>query len=449
MSGREALSMRRSVVIALVLFLLVVVLFGGPSLLTSPSTSEITPEQEDNPELVYLEDSESGFWEYMNVQESFEERSPINIIVRGDHETIVQVMQDETDSEWTETDEVHEDADPETFAVDATDETVEREDSETLLPTETEWAAATGTTRYAYLNAGDGSEGEWVTETLQLDDGDYYGARYHIRLYETPNESDEWTVMQGHTEHFDWFTLRHRVDGVEAAQSSIEADFMGLPQTDEREDVSRIYLGNDDPSDSDGWATHVDLTMIALSSVFLSVIATAGASVRVEQTLRQHLTRTDWRRLQDARARITTRHLLLFGTIVGLLLGVRFGGIALERHVSILSMHAIAAALYPIIALGIPVATYVIASSMERRIDSAVTATLALSIGIWLDYGYLGVAVLPIDVVIQRMLVTLSLGLIAGGAAERATRDSRWNELLLVGTAGWCLALLGTLLGYL
>ena len=112
-------------------------------------------------------------------------------------------------------------------------------------------------------------------------------------------------------------------------------------------------------------------------------------------------------------------------------------------------MHAVAGALYPVIALGIPATTYAIASGMERRIDSAVTATLALSIAIWLDYGYLGVAVLPVEVIVQRMLVALSLGLIAGGAAKRATRDSRWNELLLVGTAGWCLVLVGTLLGYL
>lgn len=440
--------MRRSVVVAVCLLFLVVVLFGGPSLLTAPSTSDIAPDQEETPELIYLEGSESGFWEFMNAQESFEERSPINVIVRGDHETVVQVMKDETASEWTETDEVHEDAGPETFSI-GDDEVVETGDSETFLATETEWAAATGTTRYAYLDAGDGSGGEWVTETLQLDDGDYYGTRYHIRLYETPNSADEWTVMQGHTEHFDWFTLRHRVDGVEAAQSYIERDFMALPQTDEREDISRIYLGNDGPSDSDGWATYVDLTMIALSSVFLSIVASAGVGVRLKQSFYQRLSHTDRRRLQDVRERITSRHLLLFSTIVCLLLGVRFAGILLERHVSILSMHAVAGALYPVIALGIPATTYAIASGMERRIDSAVTATLALSIAIWLDYGYLGVAVLPVEVIVQRMLVALSLGLIAGGAAKRATRDSRWNELLLVGTAGWCLVLVGTLLGYL
>ncbi len=112
------------------------------------------------------------------------------------------------------------------------------------------------------------------------------------------------------------------------------------------------------------------------------------------------------------------------------------------------SVHAIAALLYPLIALGLPIATYAIAGGLERRLDAALAASASLAVAIWLDYG-LGVDVLPIDVVFQRALVVVALGLIAGGAAKRATRDSRINDMVVVGVAMWTLVLVGTLLGYL
>lgn len=51
--------------------------------------------------------------------------------------------------------------------------------------------------------------------------------------------------------------------------------------------------------------------------------------------------------------------------------------------------------------------------------------------------------------VLQRVVIVMTLGLIAGGAAKRATRELRWNELVLVGTVLWVLVLAGTLLGYI
>ena len=72
-----------------------------------------------------------------------------------------------------------------------------------------------------------------------------------------------------------------------------------------------------------------------------------------------------------------------------------------------------------------------------------------LAVAIWLDYALLGVDVLPIDVVVQRMLVVVALGLIAGGATVRATRTGWRNDVLLVGVVTWVLVLAGTLFGYL
>ena len=60
----------------------------------------------------------------------------------------------------------------------------------------------------------------------------------------------------------------------------------------------------------------------------------------------------------------------------------------------------------------------------------------------------LGVDTLPLEVVVQRMLVVVALGLLAGGAAKRAARPSRVNDMLLVGIAMWILVLVGTLSGH-
>ncbi|WP_207591091.1 hypothetical protein [Halomontanus rarus] len=466
--------MRRSLVIGAVLLTLALLFVGGPSLFTSPSTSDVAPSEEPEPEFVSFEDSDSGFWPYLNARESFEERSPINLVVRGNSEDIVRVMMDASESDWNETDQDHFDSetltnqvqpgvDPnnesvnenETDSANETEAASDENSSIEFLPTEIPWAQTTGATRYAHVDPGNGNESHWTTETLQIHDGDYYGQRYHIRLYESPNPEDEWVAMQAHTEHFDWFTLRHRVDGVEAAQSRAEADFMNHPQVDQTDDVRRIYLDNAGPSDANGWATIVELTetgsrtAVIVTPLFVGLAAGRGTLDRTRSAIESHLTHADRRRLETAVGRLEAGHLILAATVLALFLGVRLTGVALERTVDSLTMHAIAAILYPVIAVGIPIATYAIASGLERRLDAAVVASLSLAGAIWLDYGLLGVDSLPIDVVVQRILIVVALGLIAGGAARRATRESRLNGMVGVGVALWVLVLVGTLFGYL
>ncbi|WP_255170424.1 hypothetical protein [Natrononativus amylolyticus] len=440
--------MRRSIVIAVVVIAIAFLFVGGPSLLTSPSASDVAPEEEEQatPEVVSFEDSESGFWAYLNARESHEKRSPINVIVRGDTDDVVRLMTEEGDGDWEALDEDEEDAEPGTYSFLA---------DEGHHATGTEWGEAAGTTRYAWIDPGDGNgDPYWATETLQLDNGDYYGERSHIRLYESPNPDDQWVAMQGHTEHFDWFTLRHRVDGVEAAQLEIESEFMALPQTDNQSDIQRINIGNSGPSDSDGWATLVDLLGMIVAPAVAGLALTASASVGKQRSRTDEtediaqLTEVDRARLQAAYDRLEARHLVLAATILTLFLGVRLAGVALERNAPFLTMHVIAALLYPVIALGIPIATYAVASGLERRLDAAIVASLSLAVAIWVDYGLLGVDSLPVDVVLQRILVVAALGLIAGGAARRATRDSRLNDMLIAGVGMWALVLVGTLFGY-
>ncbi|ADB59377.1 hypothetical protein Htur_0479 [Haloterrigena turkmenica DSM 5511] len=494
--------MRRSLVIALALFVLALLFVGGPSLLFSPSTESVSPnETEVSPKMTELEDSDSRFWRYLSPEERFKQRSPINVIVRGDVDDIERVLTEASDGDWTEINETEAEAGPETYTLtgdgNRSDDLEDNEtagneptvnestinestvdappandtDNDSAAANESsgpvpnlEWGDADGGTRYAYLDPGPNESGYWTTETHQLEDGDYYGQRYHIRLYESPNEDDQWVIMQTHSEHFDWFTLRHRVHGSQDAQTKVENDFMKHPRVDVEEDVHRMYLNNRNSSDADGWATVVDLTGMILLPGAVGLVARRRSRVlradtgsqidserisdRAPSAIDDHLTDVDRRRIAAAYARIEIGHLLLVGTIVGLYFAVRFGGLALEHRAGFLTPHQIAGLLYPVLAVGIPTATYLVAGMLTRRLDAALVAAGSLAAAIWLDYGYLGVDSLPVDVVLQRMLVVVALGLIAGGAAKRATRESRFNDMLVAGVALWVLVLSGTLLGY-
>ncbi|NUB90606.1 hypothetical protein HTZ84_14870 [Haloterrigena sp. SYSU A558-1] len=484
--------MRRSLVIALALFVLALLFVGGPSLLFSPSTESVSPnETEVSPKMTELEDSESRFWRYLSPEERFKQRSPINVIVRGDVDDVERVLTEASDGDWAEINESEVEAGPETYTLtgggnrsddpednetagneptvdeppanDTPNDSEAANDSSGPVPN-LEWGEADGGTRYAYLDPGPDEPGYWTTETRQLEDGDYYGQRYHIRLYESPNEDDQWVIMQTHSEHFDWFTLRHRVHGSQDAQTKVENDFMKHPRVDVEEDVRRVYLNNRNSSDADGWATVVDLTGMILLPGAVGLVARrrdrllradTGSQTdperiadRAPSAIDDHLTDVDRRRIAAAYDRIEVGHLLLVGTIVGLYFAVRFGGLGLERHTDFLTPHQIAGLLYPVLAVGIPTATYLVAGTLTRRLDAALVAAGSLAAAIWLDYGYLGVDSLPVDVVLQRMLVVVALGLIAGGAAKRATRESRFNDMLVAGVALWVLVLSGTLLGY-
>lgn len=489
--------MRRSLVIAVALLVLAVFFVGGPSLLFSPSTDGVAPDEtEVSPRMTTLEDSESSFWRYLSPTERFQQRSPINVIVRGDSDDVERVLTEASDGDWSELNESEGEgeAGPETYALtgdgnnssneteaapndspqndtlSGTDENTSSNEPEnssnetrSRIP-DLQWGEADGGTRYAYVDPGENESGYWTTETHQLQDGTYYGQRYHIRLYESPNEDDQWVAMQTHSEHFDWFTLQHRVHGSQAAQTKVENDFMSHPRVDVEEDVRRIYLDNRNSADADGWATVVDVTAMLLLPAGVGFaarrrIGTARTdadsrtdpehvSSHAPAAIDDHLTDVDRRRIAAAYDRIEIGHLALICTIFALFLGVRMGGIVLERRAGFLSPHQIAALLYPVIAVVIPVATYLIAGTLTRRLDAALVAAGSLAIAIWVDYGMLNVDSLPVDVILQRMLVVVALGLIAGGAAKRAIRESRFNDMLIAGVAMWILVLIGTLLGY-
>lgn len=417
--------MRRPVLVAAVVAGLALAFTGAVLLLAAPTLGPGPTETTSGTEMFRFDGHESGVWPYLSPQPTFREHSPINVLVRGTMSEVVQALKERSETQWNET----------RIETDAAEGTYSAQEVN-FTGTSLRWGETRGAARYGYVH--DGEEGRWVQQSTQLHDGTYFGARNHIRLYASPHPQEDWVAMQVHSEHFDWFTLRHAVDGVQGAQRHLEADFMGAPFV---EDVWRTFLGNDGASDADGWATVVELAVVP---------AFMGTTVPLVSRLwSERLTSVDRRRVRALTRRITPGHAVLAGVIVGLFLGVRVAGVLLELYAPMLTVHTIAALLYPVIAVGLPLGTYVVAHTLERRLDAAVTASLALSAAILIDYAVIGVDVLPIDLVIHRASTVLALGLIAGGAARRASRDRRLNGILVGGLMMWIGLLAATLLGWI
>jgi hypothetical protein len=448
--------------ILVVAFLLV----GIPSLLTWVSSVNDAPERPE-PEVYYPENSESGIWPYLSKKRQPSQHSPINVIVRGDSTQVARLLTDVSTRDWNETGETERDeslVQPDTETYDnrtLLNETISNEsgvneaivnesvvNGSDLIPTRIHWTPTAGAVRYAYIDPGQ-ADAYSTTETLQVDDGDYFGRRFHIRLYQAPNPDDEWVALQAHTEHFDWFTLRHQVDGARAAQARVETDLISASQVDLQEDVSRIYVANSGGTDHHGWATLVDVRTATLAPLLFVLAIGTRVRRRVAEFLDRSVSSTGRARLAEGRCQVPDRYVGLLITVVSLLIGVRLLGIIFERHIDQFSVYAIAATLYPLISVGIPVVTYAWARGIRYRLGSAITASFALSAAMWMDYVLVGVETVSFDLLLQRMLMVVALGLLAAGAARRASRDQRLNDLLVGGVTIWTLTLTATLLGYL
>lgn len=432
--------MRQAAELGLAVALLAVLVIGLPSVLFSP-TLEVggltAADAEPAREIYSPVNADSGMWPYVSPTTEHRRHSAINVIVLGEPETVLPAMKRVTDREWQEVNQTRTDAEPGTYTLTPDDDDV---------ATGFEWGEAVGSTRYAWIDPGPGEEPAWTTETAQLQAGDYYGHRVHIRMYAPQAEAD-WVAMQTHSEHFDWFTLKHRVDGVEAAQHRVEADLRSLPQVDAHHDLRRVWLANDGPSDANGWATVVELASL------LGLPLVLGAGLRARVGSLGDWPRESWQRFRTTRLRIEdwlSPHNLRFGlTIFGLVLGVRLGGVALERYATVLSMHGIAAILYPFLALGLPLATVYFGRNGHSPATSAGVVAAAFAAAVWIDYRLVEVSAIPIDLVFQRMLLVGTLGLLAAGATRSAQRGTARDSLLVAGAGLWIAGLIATLVGLL
>lgn len=357
-----------------------------------PSTGVID-QPEASPHFIEVVDGTS-LWPYTSHSTRFEARTlAINLIVYGEPGALNQYLRERAFVDWNETDEATGDVHP-----------VEGQQNGSL----TAWASASGGTRFTFVSHTGDRGGRWMTESYQLHRGDYFGSRHHIRAYESPVSDEQWVALQAHHEHWDWFRLRHTVDGVRSSQRVVEQEFMDRWFV---ADLSREYVGSDEGPAGYGWVTVIEFEGANVSIVALLV----GIPMLRRVT-------GDAAEPSDYVSPRTFRMALLVAALSGLYLAVRFGAIGFERVLPGRDVRVIAAVFYPVLVVGLPV----IASLLARRLgtqEAFVAATVGFITAVLVDYTYLQVTVLPLDTLVHRLTLAIAIGLIAAGSSwpERLT----------------------------
>jgi hypothetical protein len=86
---------------------------------------------------------------------------------------------------------------------------------------------------------------EKTTKNFCFQDGNFFGKRYHIRIYDGGNDWDdfkEWSIAGVHYEERDWLSLGHKIISWEQAEDFVKNDFDGEPFVDS---IWYANLGND------------------------------------------------------------------------------------------------------------------------------------------------------------------------------------------------------------
>lgn len=399
--------------------LVLIASFGGAVFLAEWPLFGVPTEEPDEPHLVEPSEGETQLWPYTSRERGYEGRTlGINMVFYGDPDDVHTAFTERSALNWTD-EQVHEGgADSNTVSY----ERIEVDPEADELGDVISWDEARGSVRYTYFETDDG--GLWVDESYQLHVGNYLGERRHIRAYEDPN--GEWTAVQVHEEHWDWFRLRHSVTGISNSQRELEREFM-----DDRavETVVRMPFENE-TADSDGWVSGIYLFGAALPFMLLGFAETSRFPSR------------KFRRLFARH-----RHELALGFgLFGLYTAIRWLGIAGEQFLSG-SPKIVAAPLYLALVFGLPSLAYVLGTDGDRT-WAFTLATLGLGAAILVDFAAMGVSVLPLRIVLHRGAVLLAIGLIALGSAIRADRPEHTAPLTL-GIASWILIVLAPLFGYI
>jgi len=120
------------------------------------------------------------------------------------------------------------------------------------------WEDASGWTHYTYIGTTNNGL-NWRQNDYQLQNGSYFGTRYHIRIFDggvDPDWANQWSDASVHKEHWDWSKMDHVVDSFEQAETFVKNDFQG------KGFVGSIWsanLNNQDIGDNDGQATVIEL----------------------------------------------------------------------------------------------------------------------------------------------------------------------------------------------
>ncbi|WP_435317125.1 hypothetical protein [Haloarchaeobius sp. TZWSO28] len=378
----------------LILFAVAIAVLLVGTTLTAPSVSTPDPEPPDR-KLVTLGESETTIWPYVGPKRSFDRRaSSINLVVRADASEVTRRLRS-GETIWNTSEPAF------------TEEN--RSERQVDNGTGVSWSDAYGAKRYVYYETG--TQSVWTAQTSQLHHGDYFGGQYHVRVYDLQQAEGNWTVVQAHAEHWDWFTLTHTVDSLEEARINIEQDFMTAAGPD---DVQRVYYDNGDTYDHDGWTT----------LVYFALLPLVGATAFVPT-------------LERAFDRLWTRHtvwrVVLFLSIPAVVLAVRLGGVTAENLLTV-DPDIVVAAFYPVLVIGTPLAAFAAGSRLEPT-DGFLFGSLGFGMAVVVDYGFIGVSVLPIEVVMHRVGLAVAIGLVAAGA--RRLDDFELEPPLVVGLVTW------------
>ncbi len=476
---------RRLLVLGLVLLSGTYLLAGGLPLPTANPADGDTPNRG---QMVQPLDNGSYLWPYTARDTTTQQRTlATNLVIVGEDERVKRALTEQTNLDWELTEPANESdnetagnatvtpsltaTESPTAANDSNDNPTDVEglDAPTPIPDEKanasenesvpkpvevdesviEWNDAHGSTRYSYIDARPrGGKAGWVDEAYQIHAGDYFGSRYHIRAYTTPET--EYTAIQIHQEYWDWFRMRHTVTDIQRSRNVLESDFLDQPYV---QSVSREYHAIN-RGWNDGWLSEIRLAPGLVALVLMSLF-----------TRETHRSLHNEGKRLFSWVRSNVRGFVMATVLGGLYLGVRSAGIVLESNIQDVDPRVFLAVLYPAIALGLPLLAAILAQpfgatsrfSRLQRVASRLGPPLkalpafgfafaGLAGSFVLDFGGLGVASVPVQLVLHRVGLAVALGLLAAGSTRV---DERGAGLLVLGILGWVTGLVMPLFGYI
>ena len=422
---------------ALLLISIVAAVIAVPAAGAADGSAEHAARPEVPHTVAPYPNSTSEIWPYTSRAHSVESATlPINVVVLAEAEVVRNVLVLRPDARWeNQTQSLNGSA--------GSGAAPEEEIAPVAVnATGVYWSDADGADRYTYVRELGSGEGRWIDETFQLHDGDYFGTRYHIRFYEVPDGETSWTALQVHREHFDWFRLRHTVGSLPRAQHYVETQFYGRWYV---ADLEKRRFTDGGVLNSDGWATVVELRVPegVRSSMPVAALLFGLAVVGSFGRLEPSVVRRPIEELAAWRP-VGARTLVASAVIAAIPIAVRVASVAVEHAGVVDSPKLVAGTFYPFVALGPPVAAYVLFRGVDPG-EAFVAAFVALGVGFLADYAYLGIAVLPVEVVIHRAVLLVALGTLAAAGTDRPHDPAIGEPAVLVGASLWVGGLLWTL----
>jgi hypothetical protein len=224
--------------------------------------------------------------------------------------------------------------------------------------------------------------------------------------------------LQAHSEYWDWFRLRHTVTDVQGTADRIAGDFRSL----ERTSVERGYRRDSGP---------LSRGIVVVSSL-LPLLAGRRRLSRMRD------------RFEEPSRRTAT--LTVFAIALATPMAVRLAGITLERVIPLVNPKLFVVMLYPVLAVGLPVAVARRSGPLPAR-AAGPAAAVALAVGFAAEFAFLGVAP-PERLVWHRLLVATALGLLAAGGAQYRRNGSVRPLYTIGGATLWLWGLLAPLFGF-